>query len=270
MKLKYIFIFISLFTLCLWSVTASFTNVKFFNLVEFNFYTDDKTDSHSSIIDEKEPSIEEKEEIIVYEDIIIDPISKVDLVNNKLYIYISDFDFIVWNNTLYINWFKVADKLKKERYYSNENYLVYSIDKKYISTSIFEWDNDVYFKNNKTYDNTLKYSFYYWDLIEYEWITKRLKCNWNIDKVVLFDEYGKIIYDKNYNIWSYYNITLKTKNQELSKWYYMAKIYCSNKIKDLYFVSNFNFNYNTRYNLATNISMYWDYFTKDQYFKIKK
>ena len=274
MKIKNILISILLFMLIHANVSASLWSIKLFNIVEFNFYNNYEEELSSICTDDC--YIEDIEEELIEEEIILpkvtyisDPIDKITFVNDKVYMYLSDFDFNISKNTLYINWYMVNKSLTKERHYSDDNYNVYSLDEDDISSYIFNWYNKIYFKNVKTYNDTIVYYYYYWDLFEYDGVSNLIKCNWNLDKIILKDWSWDEIYNKD-NLWKYHNITYKRDYEELKKWYYNAEIYCSNPVKDLYFIWNFTFNYNSRYDQATHYTSYGEYYDETQYNILKK
>jgi hypothetical protein len=81
-----------------------------FNIIEFNFYNTGNNeeliecDELCSNSDKTEEIKVEEKEIVFPEDVIIsDPIYKTEFVNDKLYIYISDLNFKISSNILYIN-----------------------------------------------------------------------------------------------------------------------------------------------------------------------
>lgn len=258
------------------TTNASLSSINIFNLIEikFNNHNDTFSDEEKSDnlpIENVESNEEAEKEIIetIVEEKIEDPIYKISFINNKMYIYLSDLDFKISQNTLFVNWYKVDFDLYREKYYSNDNYNVYSIDENRISNYFFEWDNIIYFKNNKTYKNSLNYYYFHWDLFTFDWVYSRIVCNWDIDRIIFSNWYWEILYDKK-DLWKYHNITMLNSYQDLDKWYYNAEIYCSNSVKDLYYIWNFSFNYNTMYDQATKYTSNWYFYDANQYESLVK
>lgn len=252
---------------------AEISSINFFNFFEIKFNNNKKIDN-TYINQEKkweqDKMLDEEQEYeFEYQLKNKMDILDVSFINNELLISLKNNDFELLNYYFYINGVRIKTKLIKEKYYSDIQQITYSIEKKNIQHAIFNWDNEVYFKHIKNGLNSKKYTYFHWDLADYDWYTQQVSCNGLVDKVIMRDAYGKEIYVKTGELGNKINIVTLTNKRTLDDGYYEAKIYCSNSIKNLYFIYNISFKFQEYNSTARWETYYGDYVSQELYEKQK-
>lgn len=247
---------------------AKIDSIRLFDFIEIKFLNPENKNENT--VKPTEPSDPEFEYVFEEELVNDITINEAKFINDYLYIFVDIKSQNIYDSDLYINWFLMKEKLKKDRYFTNNNQIAYRASKDRFESVFSDGFNNIYLKHKKSGINSETYKYYFGDIVTYDGYTQLLTCDGKIDRVIARDETGWIIYDKkNYNNRKI-NPTYLRKSRRFDNGFYDYEVYCSNALNDLYFVYHFWFKYRSSSNRIYQASGYGTYYQEGKYNKISK
>lgn len=176
---------------------------------------------------------------------------------------LSGSESYIWIFDLYMNGFLIDERLKKERYLSDEWKTTYKVNKNRVQNALYEGDKKIYFKHKVSGKNSNEWSYYYR-------VREEVTCKGSIDKIVWTDSYGRVVYESNDFKKRSFKLTQIQTNKRLRDGYHSYKVFCADPIRELYFVFDTGCEYQGYLDRVSRESYYGRYLSRGMYGKVQK
>ena len=264
---------ICLLTLFPFQTQAFLSSISFFDIIELKFSQSWENSSASQPTSPPTPLVQGEGSIS--DDIYIETLTPeatleiidVQLPNDELLITLSgaESDINLGAFQLYMNGMLIDERLNKERYLSDMGKTTYKIKKNRIQNALFEWDNKIYFKHKKSGKNSDIFLYYYGDIVDYYRVREEVTCHGKIDNIVWRDAYGRVVYQNDDFQDNSFKLVRLNTNKRIRDGYHSYQVFCSDPIRDLYFVFDIGFEYQWYIERVSRESYFGRYVSQKRY-----